>query len=108
LATLRSFPPRRPADLFDAELERRGGACTRRPSCDDYPCAHGGPLSASTVRRVHVVVRAALEQAVRRGWIARNPAEHAEPGELVERAARPPDGAEVVRLLAAAEQADQR
>jgi len=98
----------RTLDTFYAELERRGGACTRRPSCDDYPCAHGGPLSASTVRRVHVVVRAALEQAVRWGWIARNPAEHAEPGELVEREVRPPDGTEVVRLLAAAEQVDER
>ncbi|HLT70069.1 MAG TPA: tyrosine-type recombinase/integrase [Acidimicrobiales bacterium] len=95
-------------DTFYAELAERGGACRRRPACVDYPCEHGGPLSAATVRRIHVVVRAALEQAVKWGQIARNPAAHAETGEVVEHEVTPPSDADVVRLLAAAEQVDER
>jgi len=38
---------------------------------------NGTPLSPATVRKVHTVLRLALEQAVRWQWLAENPALHA-------------------------------
>jgi integrase len=84
------------------------GACSTWRPCEDFPCAHGGPLAASTVNRIHAVVHAALEQAVKWQWIRRNPAEHAEPGEIVENEVEPPTDVDVVQLLAEAEQIDPR
>ena len=39
----------------------------------------GGPLSPATVRQTHAVIRRALNQAMRWGWIATNPASLARP-----------------------------
>lgn len=61
-------------------------------------------LKASTVARVHVVVRAALEQAVRWDLIARNPASHADPGQVVETEVVPPSVEELAKLLREAEE----
>jgi integrase len=60
------------------------------------------------VHRIHTVVRSALGQAVKWGWIRRNPAEHAEPGEILEEEVEPPADVDVVQLLAEAEQIDTR
>lgn len=84
------------------------GACAGWVPCEDRPCRHGSPLAASTVNRVHVIVHAALEQAVRWGWIRTNPAEHAEPGEVIEEEVDPPRPVDVIRLLAEAEAVDAR
>lgn len=84
------------------------GACASWSPCDTHPCRHGGPLAAATVHRIHVVVRAALGQAVKWGWIRHNPAEHAEPGEVLEEEIDPPPVADVMRLLAAAAETDER
>ena len=52
-------------DATHAELRRRGGM-------------GGRPLGAGTLARVHVVLRAAMAQAMRWGWIWDNPAERAQ------------------------------
>jgi integrase len=84
------------------------GACTTWTSCDAQPCRHGAPLSAARVHRIHTVVRSALGQAVKWGWIRRNPADHAEPGEILEDEVEPPADVDVVQLLAEAEEVDHR
>lgn len=58
----------------------------------------GGPLSSSTVRRMHNVVRRALAQGVRWGWITDNPADRATPPPKRTRDIHPPD-VETVRQL---------
>lgn len=62
--------------------------------------ARGGvPLSAASVRRVHVVAHAALAQAVRWKWLRVNPASHASPPRVVASEITPPAPADVARLL---------
>jgi integrase len=113
----RACPPR-PCPDHGPRCQRRG--CTRPPCedhkgrcadwtpCEIHPCRHGRPLSASTVHRIHVVVHAALQQAVTWGWIARNPANHADPGAILEEEIEPPDDVDIVRILAGAEAVDPR
>jgi integrase len=95
-------------DEFYAALRTRGGRCRRRPPCETDVCEHGagGPLSAATVARVHTVVRAALEQAVRWGWLPRNPATSATVGTIEERDVPPPEPADLLRLFMLAEEHD--
>jgi integrase len=68
---------------------------------------HGGKdgrhLSVGSVRRVHVVIRRALSQAKRWGWVTSNAAAEASPGKLIAPAISPPDLAGVARLIAMAE-----
>jgi integrase len=85
-----------------------GGTCASWKPCEDQPCRHSAPLSAASVHRIHTVVRAALGQAVKWGWIRRNPADHAEPGEILEEEVEPPGDVDVIQLLAEAEQIDTR
>jgi integrase len=73
-------------DATDAMLRRRGGV-------------HGGPLSAGTLARVHVVLRAAFAQAMRWGWIWDNPAHRAHRLVTIGRELRPPTPDELRRLL---------
>jgi hypothetical protein len=54
------------------------------------------------------VVRSALGQAVKWGWIRRYPADHAEPGEILEEEVEPPADVDVVHLPAEAEAVDHR
>ncbi len=56
-------------DAMYGELRRRGGE-------------DGGPLTAASVRRVHIVLHAAFEQAIKWGLIATNPAHAATPPKL--------------------------
>ena len=77
-------------DAWYAQLLRSGGA-------------RGGPLSASSVRRVHAVLRSALEQGVKWGFLGANPAAvtspppvHRQPVELTA------GGGDWVRLVEAA------
>ncbi|MEO5840305.1 MAG: tyrosine-type recombinase/integrase [Acidimicrobiales bacterium] len=73
-------------DAMCASLRRGGGM-------------RGQPLSAGTLARVHVVLRAALGQAQRWGWIWNNPAERAHRIVSVAPELSPPTPAEVRVLL---------
>lgn len=57
-------------------------------------------LAPASVRQVHAVIRRALRQAVRWGWIARNPAADASPPRVRKPDLSPPDVEQVARLLA--------
>lgn len=80
--------------------EAHEGACADWVPCEATPCQHGGPLAVSTVVRVHVVVHAMLEQARRWGWVRRNYADDAQPGEVHEEEIDPPGEEDVILLLA--------
>jgi integrase len=58
------------------------------------------------VRRVHGIIRRALAQGVRWGWLGSNPAASASPPRVPAATIQPPTPAELERLLAAAEQRD--
>jgi integrase len=73
-------------DSTYAMLRRRGGL-------------HGRPLSAGSLARIHVIVRAALSQAMRWGWIWDNPAERAHRLVTISRELQPPTPDELRRLL---------
>jgi len=60
----------------------------------------GRPLGAASVRRTHVVVHAALAQAVRWKWLRINPASNATPPRVVTPEIVPPAPGDVARLLA--------
>lgn len=62
----------------------------------------GDGREPSSVRRVHAVISAALAQAVKWGWLDRNPAERASPPPLEEVPLTIPTSAEVGLLLSAA------
>jgi integrase len=63
-------------------------------------------LSPASVRHVHAVMRGALGQAVRWGWIPTNPAATASPPRLRRREISPPAIADARALLAAADNHD--
>jgi integrase len=73
-------------DAFYAHQRRKGGRS-------------GKPLGAATVRRTHVVVHAALAQAVRWRWLAVNPAATASPPRVVPNEITPPEPEDVMKLL---------
>ncbi len=78
-------------DQFYADLRVSGGK-------------GGRPLSPATARRVHVVVRRALGQAKRWGWLAVNPAVDASPGRVPRSEVSPPDPERVGQLLKLADE----
>ena len=63
-------------------------------------------LSASSVRQVHAVLRGALGQAVRWGWLPSNPAATASPPKQRRHEVTPPAMADTRALLLAADQHD--
>ena len=65
-------------------------------------------LSASTVQKIHHVVHKALAQAVRWDLIARNPADSVKAPTPTPKEMRPLSASEARRLLAAAEEAEDR
>ncbi|MEM9465252.1 MAG: site-specific integrase [Actinomycetota bacterium] len=60
-------------------------------------------LGPDRIRRYHSVLHNALRQAVKWEWIDRNPAENADPPELVRREATAPDPADLQRIIEAAD-----
>lgn len=80
-------------DQLYAELRSRGGQARR-------------PLSTATVRQVHAILRRALQQGVKWGWIDSNPAALATPPRIRNRVIEPPEPADVVRLVRAAREED--
>ncbi len=80
-------------DRFYSQLRDKGGQ-------------DGKPLSAATVRQVHAIIRRALQQGMRWGWITTNPAALASPPKVRSSQLSPPDPAEVIRLIEAAVEKD--
>ncbi len=80
-------------DRFYVQLRESGGE-------------RGGPLSPATVRQTHAIIRRALNQAHRWGWIAANPAALASPPSVRSRPASPPEPHGVLALVAEAEASD--
>jgi integrase len=65
-----------------------------------------GPYAPSTIRRVHGIIRRALTQGVRWGWITHNPAIDASPPRVPLRELKPPTPDDVVRLFRLAQESD--
>ena len=61
------------------------------------------PLKPASIRRHHAVLSASLGQAVRWGWLDRNPAERSQPPELGQASLRVPTSDDVRALLARAQ-----
>ena len=77
-------------DAWYAELRRSGGP-------------GGRPLAANSVKRIHAVLRTALAQAVKWGWLATNPAAAASPPQPKGRPNHAiPSAEDVARLVEAA------
>jgi len=72
----------------------------------DGSANQGRPLAASTIRRLHGILRRALGQAVRWGWIAHNYAADATPPRVHAPEVRPPTPTEVGRLFRIASEKD--
>jgi len=73
---------------------------------DDLYRSLAAELEPASIRKAHVVARAALDRAVRWGWIRRNPARTAEPPPVRVHHVQPPDPEDVRRLILAAERHD--
>lgn len=86
------------AELTTADLDRLYSALrrTKRKGKNEQP------LAAATIRQVHAILRRALRQAVRWGWLDRNPAAEASPPAQGQTRATAPEPDVVVRLLDAA------
>ena len=76
-------------DLWYAELRRSGGL------------KGGGPLAPNSVTRIHAVLRRALAQGVKWGWITINPAANASPPRARKQQLELPDPGDVARLIEA-------
>lgn len=63
-------------------------------------------LAPKTIRNVHGLLRRALAQAVRWGWIRENPAALASPPRVVRSSIKPPSPADVRRILDVARDSD--
>jgi len=63
-------------------------------------------LAPATVRQIHAVIRRAMRQAVRWGWISTNPAVNASPPRVPRAEITPPDVDQVMKLLAYANEVD--
>lgn len=68
--------------------------------------ASGRPLAPATIRRVHGILRRALNQGVRWGWLATNPAAAATPPRVPVHDIKPPAPADLARLFATAHETD--
>ena len=80
-------------DSFYGDLRVKGGARDQ-------------PLAPATVRQVHAILRTALNQAVKWGWLAINPALKATPPRLRRIEIVPPEPKDVLRLIAEADADD--
>lgn len=66
------------------------------------------PLKASSIRRHHAVLSASLSQAVRWGWLDRNPAERSQPPKLKSAELQIPTPNEVRAMLVKARERNER
>jgi integrase len=65
-----------------------------------------GPYAPATIRRVHGIIRRALTQGVRWGWITHNPAIDASPPRVPMKELKPPNPDQVVQLFRLAQELD--
>ncbi len=65
-----------------------------------------GPYAPATIRRVHGIVRRALTQGVRWGWISHNPAIDASPPRVSAKEVKPPTPEQLVHLFRLADVTD--
>jgi integrase len=65
-----------------------------------------GPYAPATIRRVHGIIRRALTQGVRWGWITHNPAIDASPPKVPMKELKPPNPDQVVQLFRLAQESD--
>ena len=79
-------------DRFYRRLHEKGG--------------QNGPYAPATIRRVHGIIRRALSQGVRWGWLSTNPAIDASPPRVRVRHLAPPTPDDLVRLLRLADSRD--
>jgi hypothetical protein len=68
--------------------------------------AQGAPLATATVRQAHAILRRALQQGVKWGWLDRNPAALASPPRVRHPQIAPPEPADVVAIIEAAKSVD--
>ena len=61
--------------------------------------SRGRPLAPGSVRRIHGILRRALQQGVRWGWISVNPAASASPPKVPKTDVKPPTPSDLGRLL---------
>jgi integrase len=80
--------------LKAADLDRFYAILRKRPG------RRSPTLAPATIRRVYVIIHAALEQAVKWGWIAVNPADASSPPKTRQPEIAPPSPEAVARLLA--------
>ncbi len=73
-------------DRFYTQLRASGGS-------------GGQPLAPATVRQSHAILRRALNQGVKWGWLATNPAQHASPPRVPRTQLEPPSPEDVMRLI---------
>jgi integrase len=95
-------------DTFYATLRTNGGRCGHVPAQrhGGQLCDNGQPLAPATVRRIHVVVHAALEQGVAWEWLMFNPAAKASPGKVEQPEVVPAEVPQILALVDAAERDD--
>ena len=65
-----------------------------------------GPYAPASIRRVHGIIRRALTQGVRWGWITHNPAIDASPPRVPIKDLKPPDPDQIVQLFRQAQESD--
>jgi len=80
-------------DRFYTQLRSSGGS-------------GGQPLAPATVRQAHAILRRALNQGVKWGWLATNPAQHASPPRVRRPQLEPPPPEDVMRLIDEASKED--
>jgi integrase len=81
-------------DALYSELRKRGSE-------------KGGPLAPASVRRVHIILHAALEQAVKWGLIATNPADAATPPKLPPGRITPPAPTDLAKAMKLVDEYDE-
>lgn len=91
-------PRGRPRAGWDTEHSCAEAGCVVE-ECQPHKC---NPLSASTVRQIHIVVGAALAAAVRWEWIKGNAADVAKKPRQLAPEPKPPSAHDAGRILAAA------
>ena len=95
-------PPGRPSARAVREHDCTKAKCVV-VECPPHKCR---PLSASSIRQIHIAISSALGAAVRWDWIKSNPAKIAKKPRLPAPEPDPPSAEEAARILAAAWEQD--
>jgi integrase len=85
-------------------LPELGAKRIRHISTEDLDVYYGrlrAEVGPTSITKIHSVIRSSLAQAVRWGWLPRNPADDARPPRVTKRRIEPPTTSDVDRILAA-------